>query len=64
MMPDVLYLWFGLAVLVAIVIGIFDTLRRKRVSEAEARMTPEQLEISRREAKAMQGVWWGGWGQG
>lgn len=63
-MPDPLYLWVGLAVVIAIVIGVFDTVHRIRTEKAFSRMTPEQREIARKEAKAMQGVWWGGWGQG
>lgn len=46
------YLLLGGLVLIAlVVIGLLDGLKRRRTAERLARMTPEEQEIAKREAK-------------
>lgn len=48
--------WIAAAVFVVGVLGLLDGLKRRRVAEGLARMTPEEREIAKREAKASQSV--------
>lgn len=43
------YVWMGLGVVLIVVIGLLDGLRRRRIADARARMTPEEQAIAKRE---------------
>lgn len=58
------YVLSGIGVLLVLAVIVFDTLQKKRFSDALEKMTPEQREVALREARAMRFVFSGGWGSG
>lgn len=50
------YLWIAAGLLIVVVIGLLDGIKRRRTAERLARMTPEEREIAQREAKVFRSV--------